>query len=150
HPPKLRHRLLAPQLFARCGRTFIHVLPVHVQCLRHSVFFNPRLQRVGGRPNRLFLAQPQLHLTGRIVGHVHHASARTTLLQPVVKAPVHLPQLPKVPPSLPALTIRFSLASSAPQPFRQHPSPQRLRIDPHPVFARQMFGRQSRPKPLSL
>src|ERR1019366_7328200 len=75
---------------------------------------------------------------------------RTTLLQPVVKAPVHLHQLPKVPPSLPALTIRFSLASSAPQPFRQHPSPQGLRVDPQPILARQMFGRQRRPKSLSL
>src|SRR5579863_1135617 len=150
HPPKLRHRLFPTQLFPLCGRAFIQVFPVHVQPLRHSVLFNPPLQRVGRRPDRLLLAQPQLHRAGRIVGHVHHAAPRTAPLQPVVKTPVHLHQLPKVPPSLPPLPIRFPLAPPAPQPLRQHPPPQRLRVDPHPVFARQMFGRQRRPKPLSL
>src|SRR5216683_2438390 len=63
------------------------------------------------------LAQPQFHLTGRIVGHVHHASARTALLQPVVKTSIHLHQLPKVPPSFSPLPIRFPLPPPTPQPF---------------------------------
>src|ERR1019366_8534637 len=150
HPPKLRHRFFSAQLLALRGRAFIHILPIHVKRLRHSVFLDPRPQRVGRRPDRLFLAQPQLHLAGRVVGHVHHASVRTTILQPVVKTSIHLHQLPKVPPPLPPLAIRFPLAPPPPQPFRQHPPPQRLRIDPHPVFARQMFGRQRRSKSLSL
>jgi hypothetical protein len=150
HPPKLRHRFLPPQLFALRGYAFIHVLPIHIQRLRHSVFFDPRSQRVGRRPDRLLLAQPQLHRAGRIVGHVHHASPWATLLQPVVKTSVHLHQFPKMTPALSPLTIRFPLASPPPQPLLQHPPPQRLRIDPHPVFASQMFGRQRRPKSLSL
>src|SRR5216683_1205078 len=150
HLPKLRHRLFAPQLFPLRGRAFIYVLPIHVQRLRHSLFFDPRPQRVGRRPDRLLLAQPQLHRAGRVVGHVHHAAPRTAPLQPVVKTSVHLHQLPKVPPSLAPLPIRLPLALPAPQPFRQHPPPQRFRVHPHPVLARQMFGRQRWPKPLSL
>src|SRR6266481_8396876 len=127
HPPKLRHRLLSPQLFALRGRAFIHVLPIHVQRLRHSVFFDPRPQRVRRRPDRLLLAQPQLHLTARIVHHVHHATVRTAPLQPVVKTSIHLHQLPKVSPPLSPLPIGFPLASPTPQPFLQHPPPQRDR-----------------------
>src|ERR1019366_1282871 len=48
-------------------------------------------------------------------------------------------QFPKMPPPLPPLPIRFPLAS-----------PQRFRIHSQPVFTRQMFRRQCRPKPLSL
>src|SRR5579863_885895 len=150
HPPKLRHRLFPTQLFPRCGRAFIQVFPVHVQPLRHSVFFNPPLQRVGRRPDRLLLAQPQLHRAGGIVGHVHHAPVRTAPLQPIMKASVHLHQLPKVPSSLPPLPIPLPLPLPTPQPFRQHPPPQRLRVHPQPVFAPQVFGRQRRPKPFSL
>src|ERR1039458_333917 len=150
HPPELRDRFFASQLFALCGRAFIHVLPIHVQRLRHSVFFDPAPQRVCRCPDRLLFAQPQLYLAGRIVGHVHRAAVRTAPLQPVVKTSVHLHSLTKVSPSLSPLPIRLPLASPPPQPFRQHPPPQRLRIDPHPVFARQMFGRQRRPKSPSL
>src|ERR1022692_554208 len=150
HSSELRHRFFPPQLFPLCGRAFIHVLPIHVQRLRYSIFFDPPPQRVGRRPDRLLLPQPQLHLTGGIIGHVHHAAAWTALLQPVVKASVHLYQLPKVTSSLSPLPIWFPLAASTPQSFRQHPPPQGLRSDPHPIFARQMFGRQRRPKSLSL
>src|ERR1019366_3628247 len=50
HPPKLCHRLFPSQLFPLRGRAFIHVLPIHVQRLRHSVFLDPRPQRVRAPP----------------------------------------------------------------------------------------------------
>jgi hypothetical protein len=136
----------SPRSYSRCvgARLSTFFQSTYNACGTPS-FFDPVPQRVDGRPDRLFLAQPQLLLADRIVSHVHQAAARTTLLQPVVKTSVYPPQLPKMPPSLSPLSMRFPLAPPAPQPFRQHPSPERLRSDPHPVFTAQKLGRQRRP-----
>jgi hypothetical protein len=49
--------------------------------------------------------------------------------------------------ALPAPAMRRAFAGAAPQPRRQHPPPQRVVMDGDAVFARQMLGRQGRPKP---
>src|SRR5262249_26736922 len=48
------------------------------------------------RPNRLLFAQLCPRRVGRVIDHVDQTTLRSSLLQPGVKAPVHLHHLPKV------------------------------------------------------
>ena len=75
-------------------------------------------------------------------------SSRARVFKPAMKAAVHLDQLAEVRLALAASAMRAALARATPQSRGQHPSAQRLVMDDQPVFARQMLGRQRRPKSL--
>ena len=64
------------------------------------------------------------------------------------KASVQLHELPKVRLPLPPLPMRSPLPFAAPQPFLQHPTPQRFDPQFNPVLVREVLPRQGRPKPL--
>jgi hypothetical protein len=64
----------------------------------------------------------------------------------VVETSVQLHQLAKVQFALPALAMFLAFPLPAPQPFRQHPTAQRLVIHSNAVFLGQVFGCQGRPK----
>src|SRR5215831_13463207 len=122
HAPKLRNRLFSPQLFPRRGRPLIQILPVHIQRPRNAVLLDPRAQGIRHRPDRLLLTQLGERRIRGIVGHVDQAAFWAPPLQPVVKAAVHLHQLPKVFFALPPSPVLPPLPLSAPQSFCQHPS----------------------------
>jgi hypothetical protein len=65
-----------------------------------------------------------------------------------MKAPIELHQLAEMRFALASTTVRASLPASAPQTGGQHPSPQRVVMDVHAILARQVLGRERRPKPL--
>jgi hypothetical protein len=52
HAPKLRDRHACS---LSVGGSFIHILPIRVQCARHPMLRDPRLQHPGSSPDRLLL-----------------------------------------------------------------------------------------------
>src|SRR5215831_12176168 len=70
-----------------------------------------------------------LHRRGRIVHHVHQAGPRASLLIPLMKTAVQLHQLAEVGLALAPLPVRLTFPHLAPQPFGQHPAPQRFRMN---------------------
>src|SRR3974377_361424 len=96
HPPKLLYRLFPPLPLPGIRRPLVQVLPIHVQRQRHPVALDPRSQRIGHRPDRLLLSQWCPRLVAGVIDHVDQASLRPTILQPGVKAPVHLHHLSKM------------------------------------------------------
>src|ERR1700687_5670702 len=149
HAPKLRDRLFSSQLLLHRGRTFVHILPIHVHRLRHAVPLDPGAQRIHHRPDRLLLTQPRPRRAGGVGDQIDQAALRAALLQPSVKAAVHLHHLPKMLLTLPAEKMPPPFSLATPQPFRQHPPPQRFGMHLQPVLRRQVLGRQRRPKSLA-
>jgi hypothetical protein len=66
-----------------------------------------------------------------------------------METPIHLHQLSKVRLPLSPLPMCSPSPFSAPQPFLQHPSSQRLNPNLNPVFMRQVLRRQRWSKALS-
>ena len=89
------------------------------------VALDPHAQRIGDCPDRLLLTQLCPRRVGGVIDHVDQRPLRAALLQPRVKAPVHLHQLPKVLLALAPPTVGSTLPLPTPQPFRQHPASQR-------------------------
>ena len=127
----------------------VQVLPVHIQRQRHSVAFDPGPQRIRHRPDRLLLAQLCPGRVRRVIDHVDQTALGSALLQPAVKAPVHLHHLSKVFLALAPTAVPLPPPLPTPQSLRQHPPPQRLRIDFQPVLRSQVFRRQRRPESLA-
>src|SRR5450755_918621 len=146
HAPKLRDRLLSPQLLLHRGRSLVQILPIHIQRLRHSVPLDPGAQRIGHRPDRFLFAQLRPRRAGSVIHQVDQAAPRSALFQPRVEAAVHLHHLSKMLFALPPQAVPPPFPLPAPQPFRQHPAPQRFRVDLQPVFQFQVLGRQRRSK----
>src|SRR3984893_18555362 len=149
HAPKLRDWLFPPQLLLRRGRTFVQILPIYVHRLRHPVTLDPSAHRIRHRPDGLLLAQLRPRRAGRVIHQVDQAALRPALLQPGVKAAVHLHHLSKMLLALAPATMLPPLPLLAPQSHSRHPAPQRLAMDRHPILRRQMLGRQRWPKPLA-
>src|ERR1700681_4657461 len=126
HPPKLRDRLFSSQLLLHRGHTLVQILPIHVHRLRHAVPLDPGAQRIHHRPDRLLLTQPLPRRARGVVDQIDQAGLRAALLQPSVKAAVHLHHLPKMLLTLPAEKMPPPFSLATPQPFRQHPPPQHL------------------------
>src|SRR3974377_2123279 len=136
HPPHMRHRVFHPLPLPGIRRPLVQVLPIHVQRQRHPVALDPRSQRIGHRPDRLLLSQLCPRLVAGVIDHVDQASLRPTILQPGVKAPVHLHHLSKMflpappPPDGPPFPAPDSIipppASSGAaslRPLANHPRP---------------------------
>src|SRR3974390_131164 len=101
HPPKLRYRLFPPLPLPGIRRPLVQVLPIHVQRQRHPVALDPRSPPIGPPPGRRLLSQLCPRLVAGVIDHVDQASLRPTILQPGVKAPVHLHHLSKISLALP-------------------------------------------------
>src|SRR5437588_957198 len=149
HEPKLRDRLGSAQPFPRRGRPLVQVLPVHVQRQRDSVALNPSPQRIGYRPDRLFLAQLFPVRVGGVIHPVDQTTFGAAFLQPRMKAPVQLHQLPKVLFALAPPTMPPALPLPTPQPLRQHPASQRFGVDAQPILGHQLLRRQCRSETLA-
>src|SRR6266851_811783 len=149
HLPKLRHRHHPLQLLLRARLAHIHILPIRIQRHRYAVFLDPCPQHSRRRPDRLLTPHPCQRISAGIVHHVHQTPSRPSFLQPGVETSIHLHQLAHMLFPLSPLAVQPALSRSTPQPFRQHPPPQRLRIHFHIIVARQVLGRQRRPEPLS-
>jgi hypothetical protein len=93
HAPKLRERLYTTQPFLRRGYSLVQVLPVHVQCQGNSILLDPRTQSIRHRPNRFLFPQLRPRGVRRVIHHVDQATLWPALLQPGVKASIHLHQL---------------------------------------------------------
>jgi hypothetical protein len=128
--------------------SLVHVFPVGIERAGYPVISNPRPQYLDRRPDRLFLPHTNLHFASGIIYHVHPATPRPTLLQPIVKAPVQLHQFAKVRFALSSWAVFLSPPLPAPPSFRQHPTAQGFVINGNPVFFRQVLGRQPRPESL--
>ncbi len=102
------------------------------------------------RPDGFRFPHAGLGRAGRVIHHVHQATARTALFQPVMETSVQLHQLAKVRLAFATLAVFLRAASPTPQPRFQHPAAQGLVIDPDPVFFGQVLGRQSRTETLAL
>src|SRR5665213_3494806 len=146
HASKLRHWHLAVQLLFFGGLAHIHVFPICVERQRHAVLFDPLPQHPRRRPDRFLLAQAAFYRRGRVVHHVHQASLSGPDLIPVMETAVHLHQLAKVRAPIAPLAMLLALACLAPQTLRQHPPPQRFRVNLQLIFARQVLCRQRRPE----
>jgi len=97
----------------------------------------------------VLLAQLRPGLVGGVVHHVDQAALRPALLQPRVKAAVHLHQLSEMFLALAPPAVLSPLPFAAPQPLRQHPAPQRLRIHLQPILAGQVLRCQCRTEALA-
>src|SRR3989442_7288597 len=84
HAPELRHRHLTLQLLGGRGFSFVHILPIRVECTRHTVLPNPGLQDIGCRPDGLFFAHTSLRFARGIVDPVHPTAPPTTPLQTIM------------------------------------------------------------------
>src|SRR5713226_4930994 len=148
HAPELRQWLRARDPLLLIRRPHIDILPVGIECLRNPVALDPSAQDAYRGPDRFLRPEPPLRLPGRIVDEREQTALRPATFEPPMKATVQLDQLPKVRLALAAPSMRAALSRATPQARHQHPPAQRFVIDGHPIFSRQMFGRQRRPKAL--
>src|ERR1700733_644227 len=150
HAPKLCYWLLSSQPLLRRRSPLVQVLPVHIQRPRPPGAFDPGTQSIRPGPDRLLLSQLCPRRVRRIVHHVNQAALGSSLLQPGVKATVHLHHLSKVLLALASAAVTLPSPLPTPQSLRQHPTSQRLRIDLQPILRSQVFRCQRRPESFAL
>jgi hypothetical protein len=148
HAAELRQGLGAGLPFLLIRPPHIDILPVGVECPRNSVARNPRAQEANRGPNGLLRADSSQAPAGRVVHQRQQTALRTAIFKPGMNAAIELHQLAEVRHAGATTSMRTALARPAPQPGRQHPSPQRFVIDRDPVFTRQMLGGERRPESL--
>src|SRR5882672_6240345 len=114
HLTKLRHRHHPLQLFFPARFSNVHVLPIRIQRRRNTVFLDPSSQHSRRGPDRLLTPQARQRISAGIVHHVHQAATRTSSLQPLVKASIHLHQFPHMLFPFSPLAVHTPLPRSTP------------------------------------
>jgi hypothetical protein len=148
HAAELRQRLRPRLTLLLIRSAHIHIFPVGVERARNSVGRDPGAQDSHRGPDRFLRAEPTQAPAGRIVHQRQQTAVGAAILHPGMKTAIQLHQLAEMRHALPTPAMRTALPRPAPQARGHHPPSQRLMIDGHAVFTRQMLRRQRRPKAL--
>src|SRR5215469_4900118 len=134
HTSELCERHVPPQLLGWRGLPLVDVLPIGIERTRHAMVLDPGPQYTRRRPNRLFLAHTRFAMAGGVIHHVHQAAPRAAPFKPIMETAIQLHELAKMGFALPPFQMLPTPSLPTPQPFFQHPQPQRFVVHDNAVF----------------
>jgi hypothetical protein len=148
HATELRQRRRPRHPLFLIGHPDIDIFPVGVERAGNSVLLDPAPQHRDRRPDPFLSSEAPERSARGIIDQRQQTARRPAAFEPRMDAAIELDQFPEVRHALAPPPIRTAFPRTTPQPRRQHPPPQRLMVDGEPILARQVLGRERRPKAL--